>query len=354
MSRIWIVGATGRTGRAIAGRLAAEHELVLVGRDGTRLRALADPLAAQARVIGSVDDVPVAVAAADAAVVVNLVGPYPETGPAIATACPPGTHYVDLANELDGVRGLLDTHDRAVATGRTVITGAGFGVLGTESVARTLCAGRPAPAALRVDALPSVRYEPGPVGEALAASLLAGLSAGGRRYAGGRLVPAPLGSDVEDLVLPDGSSARTAGMPSGELEAAYRASGAGQVLAASALAPSGTAARVVLPVLSAVLRVGPLRRAAVAGLARLRLPDRPPPRDVSWARARVRDADGRVRTAWLRAGDGMDFTVAVAAEVTTRLARGDGEPGAYTPAAAFGPDLATAAGGRFVRTDETI
>ncbi|MBB2744256.1 UNVERIFIED_ORG: short subunit dehydrogenase-like uncharacterized protein [Microbispora rosea subsp. rosea] len=44
----------------------------------------------------------------------------------------------------------------------------------------------------------------------------------------------------------------------------------------------------------------------------------------------------------------MDDTAEIAAETAVRLARGAGEPGAYTPAAAFGPDLATAAGGVFI------
>jgi hypothetical protein len=38
----------------------------------------------------------------------------------------------------------------------------------------------------------------------------------------------------------------------------------------------------------------------------------------------------------------------VAAATATRLARGEGKPGAHTPAAGFGPDLATAAGGTLV------
>jgi short subunit dehydrogenase-like uncharacterized protein len=44
----------------------------------------------------------------------------------------------------------------------------------------------------------------------------------------------------------------------------------------------------------------------------------------------------------------MDYTIGAAAETAARLARGEGEPGAHTPAAALGPDLATAAGGTFV------
>jgi short subunit dehydrogenase-like uncharacterized protein len=39
---------------------------------------------------------------------------------------------------------------------------------------------------------------------------------------------------------------------------------------------------------------------------------------------------------------------AATAEVAQRLARGEGRPGAFTPAALFGPELALAAGGEFV------
>jgi hypothetical protein len=42
------------------------------------------------------------------------------------------------------------------------------------------------------------------------------------------------------------------------------------------------------------------------------------------------------------------FTSSVAAEAAIRLTRGDERPGAYTPAAVFGPGLATASGGEFI------
>jgi len=69
-----------------------------------------------------------------------------------------------------------------------------------------------------------------------------------------------------------------------------------------------------------------------------------PDRRFTWSRARVRTTSGETRTAWLRAGDAMDFTVGAVAEVASRLARGEGRPGAYTPGALFGPELAEAAG----------
>jgi hypothetical protein len=62
----------------------------------------------------------------------------------------------------------------------------------------------------------------------------------------------------------------------------------------------------------------------------------------------VEERDGSARAGWLRAGEGMAFTVAVAAEVVDRLSHDEGKPGAYTPGVLFGPDLAESAGGQFI------
>jgi hypothetical protein len=46
--------------------------------------------------------------------------------------------------------------EKVADAGRTVVTGAGFGVTATESVVVKLCQGRPAPAIVRVDMIPSL------------------------------------------------------------------------------------------------------------------------------------------------------------------------------------------------------
>jgi short subunit dehydrogenase-like uncharacterized protein len=351
MNEIWILGATGRTGRAIAARLAAsDASPVLVGRDSARLRELAETIGGEPRTVvaDSVAAIAARLAAAKPAVVVNTIGPFTETAPQIVRACPPGTHYVDVANELFAVTELLGRHDEAVADGRCLVTGAGFGVLATESVVLKLCADRPAPARVRVDALAMVDSEPGRIGSALAASIVGSVAAGGRRYEHGRLVRVRLGGDVERFTLPDGATVQTADSPFGDLEAAHRASGAPFVVAASSLAPTGRAIRAVLPAAAALLSRPALGNAAKRRLARVRVKPRERSREFSWARARVQDPDGSTREGWLRTGEAMAFTAAAAAEVATRLARNEGRPGAYTPGSLFGPELAVQAGGRFV------
>ncbi|MFJ5531678.1 hypothetical protein [Streptomyces sp. NPDC093261] len=349
--RIWILGATGRTGRAIAARLAAgQMPPVLVGRDPARLRELAGRLGEGVRTVvaGSVDAVVTRIGRQAPTVVVNTIGPFTETAAPIARAGPPGTHYVDLANELTAVTGLLGLRDEAVAAGRCLVTGAGFGVLATESVVRKLCEDRPPAMRVRVDAVPLAEPGAGPFGPALAASIVDSIALGGRRYEHGRLVRARLGADAERLALPDGSTVHTVAVASGELEAARRAGGAPFVVAASSMLPAGRAIRAVLPMAAVLLSCPVLGRAAKRRLAGVRMPPGERGGEFSWARARVQDADGSTRMGWLRTGRAGEFTAAVAVEVATRLARGEGRPGVHTPGFLFGPELAVKAGGRFL------
>jgi len=352
---IWVLGATGRTGRAVAARL---HEAgvrpVLVGRDRARLEAIAAELGGDPRiVVGALDAVLSRLAQEAPAVVVNTIGPFTETAPPVIRACPPGTHYVDVANELTAVSGVLDLHAQAVAANRTLVSGAGFGVLATESVVLQLCEGQPPAARVRVDALASVENEPGVIGAALAATIIEGVALGFRRIERGRMVRSWLARDLEHLTTPDGVTLSTASLPSGELVAAWRASSAASVVAASSYAPSALAVRALMPALSALMGLPLIRRLATDRLARAPVRAQERPRKFSWAHARVEWSTGATRDGWLRVGDGLAFTAAVTAEVAQRLLRGEGRLGAYTPGALFGPELAEAVGGTFI-IDEDV
>lgn len=346
---VWVLGATGRTGRAVAARL---HEmgvpLVLVGRDRERLERVAAALGGTPRLlVGPLDSALAGLGTDPPTVVVNTVGPFTTTALKVARACPPRTHYVDLANEFWATEEILNLDREAADTGRVFVTGAGFGVLATESVVLRLCEGQPPASRVRVDAVPSVATESGILGDALASTIVDGLPLGGRVVRQGRPARAPLGAEPVQFKTPDGDVVTTASVPSGELLAAWRASGAGSVVAASSEVPTGTAARLIIPALSAPLRVPAVARFAAGRLARVPLKAKDRPRPFSWAHARVQWPSGEVREGWLRAGDAMTFTAAVMAEVARRLVRGEGHPGAHTPGALFGPPLALAAGGEF-------
>lgn len=350
---IWVLGATGRTGRAVAARLAAGGiSPVLVGRHAGRLRRAAESLgpgrASRTVVAATPEATADEVARQRPAVVINTIGDYARSALPVVRACLPGGHYVDLANDLEAMDQLTALHQEAVAAGSTLVTGAGFGVLGTEAVVARLCAGRPTPSRVRVDALASVAVEAGRLGEALAASIVDVATTGGRRYVGGQRVRTRLGADTFRFALPDGETVTSVDTPSGELYAAWRASGAPDVIATSLLVPAAPLVRALLPAVGALLRVPAVRRLVVGRLARVEAAAAPRPREHTWGHAVVTWPDGTEREGWLRADEAMDFTAGAAAAVAERLARGEGKSGAWTPAAALGPDLAVEAGGTFV------
>jgi short subunit dehydrogenase-like uncharacterized protein len=353
---VWVIGATGRTGKAIASRLhTAGVPLVLVGRNGQRLAAVKDELGGAPRVlVGSLDEVLSRLAQQRPAVVVNAVGPFTRTGPEVARACPAGVHYVDVANELPAVEKILALDPQAAAAGQTLVTGAGFGVLATESVVLRLCAGQPRPTHVRVDALASVAIEAGVVGPALAATIVEIVALGGRQVQGGRLVKSRAAGSYQRWRTPNGEVLGTGSGANGELIAAWRASQADRVIAASPAAPANPVVRALLPAVGPIFALPGVGRLIARLVARIPLKASQRPRPSSWGHARVQWSSGQVREGWLRTGDGMDFTAAVAAEVAIRLRHGQGRPGAYTPGALFGFELAEAAGGELQVIDESI
>ncbi|WP_020657947.1 hypothetical protein [Amycolatopsis benzoatilytica] len=344
---IWVLGATGRVGRAAAERLRqAGVETVVTGRSRERL-AQSSP--GSRAVTGSLDEICERIATEAPAVVLNTVGPFAITAPQVARACPPGTHYVDVTDELSAFELLHGMHQEAAATGRTLVSGAGFGVLATEGILLHLLTGKETPTRVRVDAIASVAIEPGPLGEALAATIVHSLLDGGREVRQGRLARARAGRAAERLTTPDGDAVTTAALGSGELFAAWQTSGAPSVIGASALVPGNPAARAALPLVGAALRLPGAASFATRRLAQVTAAEaKERPRQSSWGRARVEWPSGDVREGWLRTGDGMTFTVGAVTEVALRLAKGEGRPGAFTPARLFGPEVALAAGGEFV------
>ena len=341
---VWILGATGRVGRAVTARLIESNIIpVLVGRDGERLSQVVASLEEELRtlVADSPEEIATEIRQQRPDIVINTIGPFTETTVPIARACLPHSHYIDLANDVISVSALLDLHEEAVATGCTLVTDAGFGVLATESVVMKLCQNRP-------DHLVSVALEPGRFGEALAATLIDVLSSGGRSYKNGRLVRNWVGSNPAIIPLPDGSHATAASVPYGELVAAQRASKAPNVLAASSEIPTGLAVRAILPIAMVLSHIKPLRTFVKRRLASVKISDRERPPEYSWGHASVHWPDGTKQEGWLRTGNGHEFTAAVAAEVAGRLLKGEGRLGAYTPGALFGPELAEAVGGEFL------
>lgn len=333
----------------MAAQLPKELAVVLVGRDRMRLEEVARTVGPHARIVvaATFDATVEALKAAKPTVVFNAIGPFTDTAPPIIAACAPGTHYVDISNELVSFVDVLAMNDAAIASKRTLVVGAGFGVLGTESIVLKLCEGEAPAARVRVDAMPLLT-EGGIVGTALAETIVTSLDAGAQRYEHGALVHTRLGVDRSDTPLPDGTHVTTIGANTGDLVAAQRASGAPFAISGSSELPTGRLVNFVMSILGGLISIGFVRRALTNRLARVDFPPSAHGRTSTWGHARVEWADGRVKEGWLQAGDAMDFTVRSVVEVVSRLARGEGRPGAFTPGALFGHQLAVAAGAELI------
>ena len=130
MGSLMLYGATGYTGR-----LAAEHaaaaglDLILGGRNTTRLAAQADRLGVSHRAFDLDDSAAAAEALAGVAVVLNCAGPFMRTAePLMRAAISSQTDYLDVAAELDSYR-LADALDReARAAGVMLLPGSGGSV----------------------------------------------------------------------------------------------------------------------------------------------------------------------------------------------------------------------------------
>jgi short subunit dehydrogenase-like uncharacterized protein len=136
---IIVQGATGFTGQLVAAyllrRYGAESDLrwALAGRSEKKLQQVRDELGDTAKhleliVADSFDKDALASLAARTRVVLTTVGPYALYGSDLVEACVnAGTHYCDLAGEVQWIRKMVDAyHARASETGAKIVHCCGF------------------------------------------------------------------------------------------------------------------------------------------------------------------------------------------------------------------------------------
>jgi short subunit dehydrogenase-like uncharacterized protein len=136
---IIVQGATGFTGALVAAYLLKQYgtdgslRWALAGRSETKLRQVRDDLGAGADkleliVADSFDKAALSELAAQTRVVLTTVGPYALFGSDLVEACVnAGTHYCDLAGEVQWIRKMIDQHHaKARETGAKIVHCCGF------------------------------------------------------------------------------------------------------------------------------------------------------------------------------------------------------------------------------------
>jgi short subunit dehydrogenase-like uncharacterized protein len=137
MKTLLIYGATGYTGRMAADNAkAAGIHFIIAGRDEARLATLASKLNVKYVVFSLDNAANLDAALAEVFVVLNCAGPFRQTAePLMRAAIRTGTHYLDVAAELDGylLAETLDSH--AKAAGVMLLPGGGGSVAMLGSLA---------------------------------------------------------------------------------------------------------------------------------------------------------------------------------------------------------------------------
>jgi len=134
-----VVGATGFTGALVAEYLcerygiAGELRWAIAGRSADKLAAVRESLGSSARelpliVADSLDAGAMRDLARRTRVALTTVGPYAHFGSELVAACAAnGTHYCDLAGEVQWVRRMIDQHDaEARQSGARIVHCCGF------------------------------------------------------------------------------------------------------------------------------------------------------------------------------------------------------------------------------------
>jgi short subunit dehydrogenase-like uncharacterized protein len=301
----WMLyGATGYTGGLIAQHaLERGHRPVLAGRNGPEVSALAARLSLPHRVVDLDDAAALQAALADVELVLNAAGPFLHTAAPLAEAClSVGVHYLDISNELQVFRALYGLDERARRAGITIMPGVGFGVVATNCLARAVSE-RVGGAEFLEVATRIASAQPGP---GAAATMGENLPYGGWIRRAGTLSSQELFTGIATIEFPDGPC-EAMPVPTGDLEAAFHATSAPNVIAYAVSPPT---------------------------------PDPPEfqnPRSFGWARAT--GSDGSTATALLETGDSYLFTPAAGIRAVEE-AIGGTHPGALSPASAFGTDFA--------------
>jgi short subunit dehydrogenase-like uncharacterized protein len=332
----WMIyGATGYTGRLVTAEAVRRGQRpVLAGRNGAALATLAAEHGLEAAAFPLDDPAGVRRALAGLRLVLHCAGPFVRTSAPMVSACLDlGVHYLDITGEIAVFERVLAMTERARAAGTVLLPGVGFDVVPTDCLAATLAAALPEATHLDL----AFAADRGGWSAGTIKTMIESLPGLGAVRRDGRIVPVPAGHATLDVPFSD-RTRRCVTIPWGDVATAFHTTGIPNI-------------RTFAPVPARLLRglkvLGPLL--PLAGLRPVkrvlqrwveRTVAGPDERTRASARAhlwgRVRDASGGEATARAETPEGYTLTAAAAVECVLRVLDRRVEPGAWTPAAAFG------------------
>ncbi|MDQ6829039.1 MAG: saccharopine dehydrogenase NADP-binding domain-containing protein [Gemmatimonadota bacterium] len=334
---ILIYGANGYTGRLIARRAASLGiRVVLAGRDGASVAALAGELGMEQRAFGLDDPAALKTGIAGATAVLHCAGPFSRTAVPMATACIDArVHYVDITGETSVFEAMAARSDAARAAGVMLLPGAGFDVVPSDCLAAHLKARLPTATKLTL-AFQAL----GGMSRGTATTMVENIERGGLIRTNGVLTPVPAAWKTRRI---DYGRRPTQSMtiPWGDVATAYYSTGIGNIEVYTAVSDSAIRAMRLSRHLGWLLGSTPMQKLLRAAIRR-RAPgpsDARRERSYSLLWGEVEDEQGRRASARMRTPDGYTLTSITALEIARRASEGNAKPGFQTPSLAYGADL---------------
>lgn len=337
---ILVYGANGYTGQLVAREAKARGlEVILAGRNGTEVQAIADELGFEARIFGL--DVPSTIDACleGVSVVAHCAGPFARTATPMIDACMrTRVHYLDITGELEVFEAARARDEEARTAGITLLPGGGFDVVPSDCLAMHVARRIAHPTSLCLGILGI-----GTTSHGTATTMAENLPRGGAVRKDGKLVRIPAGARTRQIDFGRGPRL-TMAIPWGDLATAWHSTGIPNIEVYFAVTRGlHVGARVVglvpwlfanPPVQKLIQRAidrrpaGPDAAARAAGFS------------VLWAE--VQNATGERAVSRLETPEGYTLTAHALVTLATRVARGEAPIGYHTPGTAFGADFVLA------------
>ncbi len=335
----WMLyGATGYTGTLIAEEAVRRgHKPILAARNAEKLRVLADRLGLKWCAFPLEDKSALLKAAESVELMLHSAGPFAETCVPMMDACLAGkTHYLDISNEISVLQAAQVRHRMAVENGLSIIPGVGFGTVASNCLVRHVCAQIINPVSLEIVMSPYVAQR----SAGAAKSTLETIAHGGYVRRDGILVRNTFGSGAKRIRIANGEH-NVIPVPSGDLEAAYIATGIANITVYMTTQINPTLASFVLPFAQKLLSWDILRQKFerwMDGRATSIVEKPVNTNQRSWIWVRACDCHDNVAEAMLETGEGYAFTAA-ASVLAAEWVLGKHTVGSKVPATAFGTDF---------------
>ncbi len=331
-----IYGAYGYTGKLLVEEaLKKGKRPLLAGRSEEKLREVASATGLEYTVADLRNHDQLSEAVSSVKAVIHAAGPFIYTASPMQKAClEAGVHYLDVTGEIPVFEHTLSNDKKAREKGVALISGVGFDVVPTDSLALHVSNLVSDPVDLEIAFGGLGGLSPGTV-----KTFLRGIHAGTLVRRRGKLVRIKKGKrhhvlfhDRERPVMP---------ISWGDLATAYHSTGIPNITVYTALSrrsflfnPSA------LKVVSLAMRFSPVRKKIHNWVDRfVQGPDKRT-RESSFAFvwARAANQKGQSAEGWLKLAEGYRFTALSSLAFISKVLRGD-IAGAFTPSRAFGSDF---------------